>query len=121
MNTNKKYKQLQELTDNSTLSKNNLANMFNVVNIGKNSYFNLSRSINFLNTDDLLPEAYVTYEICTGDSWTNISYKFYATIELWWLICKFNNIKDPLKMPVPGEYIKIPGDEIKESVLAMLQ
>ena len=78
-------------------------------------------SINFLNTDDLSPEAYVTYEICTGDSWTNISYKFYATIELWWLICKFNNIKDPLKMPVPGEYIKIPGDEIKESVLAMLQ
>jgi len=118
MITDKTYNELTELTDNKSLSKNNLANIFKVVKIGKNSYFNLSKTINFLNTDDLTSNMYSAYQVSVNDTWTIISYKFYNTIELWWLICKFNNIKDPLKMPSAGTFIKIPSTDLKNTILA---
>lgn len=106
-----------EITSKEKISHNNFANLFNVVNKGKSNYFNISKSINFSNIEFFDKSLYTEYLVQETDCWTNISYKNYGTIELWWLIAKFNNIKNPFTELVPGTYLKIPGDEIKEAVL----
>jgi len=77
------------------LDKYDLANLFNVVNKGELSYFNLCKNIYFDNIDSMSSDTVYDYIIIEDDSWTNISYKFYGTYKLWWLICKFNHIKYP--------------------------
>ena len=76
-----------------SLNKNSYANMFDVVNRGAKSYFNLCRGLHFENVDSMDPSFYKEYEIIEDDSWTKISYFFFHTAELWWLICKFNRNK----------------------------
>ena len=63
---------------------------------------------------------YVEYEIAFGDTWTNISFKFYNTIKLWWLICKFNNIINPFTELQIGKRIKIPDKTIVENILTSI-
>jgi nucleoid-associated protein YgaU len=92
-----KYNDLPELTDNKKLNKYDFANLFNVVELGEKSYFNISKTISFANNDTILPSYYTTYKIKATDSWTGISFQFYNTIKLWWLICKFNNINNPFE------------------------
>jgi hypothetical protein len=101
----------------TSLNKNNYANIFSVVNRGAKSYFNLCRGLHFNNVDSIDSGMYQNYTVVENDSWTSISYRFYNTIELWWLICKFNNVKNPFKELEAGTILKIPNDEIKDIVL----
>ncbi len=103
------------------LNKNNFANIFNVVNKGEKSYFNLCRGLRFKNVDKMDHSMYVDYLVLDIDSWTNISYKHYKTVELWWLICKFNNVKDPFAELTPGTYIKVPTAELKDKILDIIK
>lgn len=102
------------------LDNYNFANFLNVVNKGKNSYFNLCRSIYF-NTDDIDPGLIDMYEIAEGDTWTNISFRYFGTIKLWWLICKFNNVKNPFDELESGKFIKIPTKDLMESIINIIQ
>jgi nucleoid-associated protein YgaU len=104
----------------SQLSKNNFANLFNVINKGEKSYFNLCKGISFDNIDSMDHYYYVDYLVLENDSWTNISYKHYNTTELWWLICKFNGVKNPFEELTPGTYIKVPTDELKDTILNII-
>lgn len=110
-------KNRKELDTTTTLGQNSFANLFNVVNRGKLSYFNLCKNLSFDNVEFIDQSLYTTYMVQENDCWTNISYKTYGTIDLWWLIAKFNNVKNPFIGLTPGSYIKIPGDEIKETIL----
>ena len=103
------------------LSKNSLANLFNVVNKGKNSYYNICSTINFKNLEYIDSSLYSSYEVKSTDSWTTISHKHYNTTELWWLICKFNEIKNPFTELTEGKILKIPGETIKNYVLEMIK
>ena len=103
-----------------SLNKNSYANLFDVVNRGERSYFNLCRGIRFNHVDKMDKSKYRDYVVVETDSWTTISYKFFETVELWWLICKFNNVKDPFKELIPGTVIKIPSDEIKDVILNVI-
>ena len=89
------------------LDENNFANLFSVVYLGNNSYFNINKTINIKNVNDIDSSKYFTYEIVEGDTWTSISFKFYNTYKLWWLICKFNNIINPFTELTVGTFIKI--------------
>jgi hypothetical protein len=60
------------------------------------------------------------YELKETDTWTGISYIYYGTISLWWLICKFNGIKNPFTDILPGRIIKIPVKKIVDDILLML-
>ena len=104
----------------TSLDNYNFANLFNVVNKGEKSYFNLCRSIYF-NTEDISPDLITIYEVAEGDTWTNISYRNFGTIKLWWLICKFNNIKNPFTELTAGKILKIPVNELMENVLDVIQ
>ena len=106
--------------DVSFLDNYNFANLFNVVNKGEKSYFNLCRSIYF-DIEDISPDLITVYEVAEGDTWTNISYRNFGTIKLWWLICKFNNIKNPFEEIVAGKIIKIPSKELMETIINVIQ
>lgn len=99
------------------LDKYNFAKIFNIVEKNKNSYYNICNTIRFINIDDITPNNYSNYIISSVDSWTAISYKFYKTIKLWWLICKFNDIKNPFTELIPGKYIKIPDENLVKTIL----
>jgi hypothetical protein len=60
---------------------------------------------------------YDEYTIQDGDDWALISYQFYDTTDLWWLVCKANNIINPLDIPVPGTKIKVLSSNIKNIIL----
>lgn len=105
---------------NIQLSKYNLANIFSIVNLNQNSYFNLSKTLTIKNSQDTKSIYYQVYQVSDSDTWTGISYKFYKTVQLWWLICKFNDIKQPFQQLVPGLFLKIPTEFIVNQILAAL-
>jgi hypothetical protein len=74
--------------------------------------FNINRTLYIAGGDDMLPSIYNEYMVKYGDSWTNISFQQYGTIELWWIICKFNDIIDPTSLPIEGTILKIPTREV---------
>ena len=41
------------------------------------------------------------------DWWDNISYKYYDTERLWWLVCEMNDVVNPYEDLDPGQRIKI--------------
>ena len=106
--------------DVSFLDNYNFANLFNVVNKGEKSYFNLCRSIYF-DIEDISPDLITVYEVAEGDTWTNISYRNFGTIKLWWLICKFNNIKNPFEEIEAGKIIKISSKQLMETIINVIQ
>lgn len=79
-------------------------------------FYNLLKTINF-SQDNLSPEVYTLYTVQPGDSYPYISYKKYNTINLWWLVCSFNDIQDPTSLPAPGKQIKILNVELINNVL----
>jgi hypothetical protein len=50
-----------------------------------------------------------------------ISFKFYDTTKLWWLLCKFNDIKNPFSELEAGQIIRVPKQEIVNSILNILK
>ena len=91
--------------------------LFNVYEDSNGMYFyNILGTVNFDNTN-LNPEIYTTYTVLPGDSYPLISYKFYKTINLWWVICSFNNIDNPTKLPTPTTQLKILNVELVNTVL----
>jgi hypothetical protein len=114
----KKYNNYAEIGDN--LSEYNFANLFNVVQLGEKSYFNISKTLRFDNIQDIPEQYFNVYELKETDTWTGISYIYYGTISLWWLICKFNDIKNPFTEVLPGKIIKIPVKQIVDKILLML-
>ena len=116
MKTIQKYNAISELSNNK-LDQYNFANLFNVVNLGEKSYFNINKTIVFKNIDDIGLNYYSTYTIKDGDNWTGISFKFYKTIKLWWLICKVNDIKNPFTELIPGKVIKILEKTVVDNIL----
>lgn len=97
-----------------------LANLFNIYSKEQDGetvdYFNINRTVYFNGIDNPPPSFYIPYTVTANDTWTLISYKFYGTIEYWWLICKFNGVTNPSDFPVEGEVLKIPADILKKDV-----
>ena len=95
-----------------------LANFFNIYSNDEDGsrYFNMTRSVYFDGNAEAYPFTYNKYIAKEGDAWTTISYKFYNTIEYWWIICKFNSVIDPTVMPIAGELLKIPTLELANKV-----
>jgi hypothetical protein len=83
-------------------------NFFNVYTDNSNNdayFYNLLRGINiFPANDSSLEEDYITKY---NDTWYLISYHYYGTTDLWWLVCEYNQIKNPTQMPEVGTKIKL--------------
>ena len=53
---------------------------------------------------------YDLYEVENDDWWDNISYKFYETPNLWWVIALMNDVLNPFEELNVGDTIKVLRD-----------
>ena len=49
---------------------------------------------------------YTLYKVQMGESYDLIALKAYNNPTYYWVICDFNNIKDPFSNPFPNTYLK---------------
>ena len=82
-----------DINDLNILSKYRYENIFKVYQDPNTYYYyNILKNINIPN--DIDPEYYTLENVNFDIPLTNISYKFYNTIELWWLILIVNKISN---------------------------
>ena len=112
-----------EITDTPEITEENFANLFNVYKRGKDILtYSINKGLYFSNTDNLAPGTFELYVCQERDTWSTISYQYYDTIELWWLICKINQITDPVaQSPIPGDEIKLLSKDLASGVLQELK
>ena len=96
-------------TDFPDLPKLSLYRYENFLNIYNDTdgtrFYNLLRSINiFPANDSSLEDEYV---VNLNDTWVYIAYRYYGTIHLWWLVCEYNRITNPVKQPEAGTKLKL--------------
>lgn len=91
------------------LSNSTQLKMFNILEDVRNNtyYLNIFRSyvINMSALND--SSFYETYEVENDDWFDNISFKFYNTPSLWWVVCIVNNIVNPFEELEPGKILRI--------------
>jgi hypothetical protein len=96
-----------DISELPSLSFYRYENFFNVYTDPLNGemFYNVLRSINIFpsNNQDVEEIHYISPQ----DTWYNISYNFYKTPDLWWLICTYNQIFDATVMPETGTVIKL--------------
>jgi len=102
----------------SLYSFENLLNVYTDMDTNYN-FYNLLRAINVVPTNSSLAEdQYIT---TFTDTWVSISYKHYNTMDLWWLVCAYNQISNAAKKPEPGTILKLLKSEYVGVVLAELK
>jgi hypothetical protein len=70
-----------------------------------------------------IPEALFDFHHVTmADAWTTLSYKYYRTIDLWWLIvkCNLDLIDNPMDMAPAGTRLRIPKQSLVQTVINTL-
>jgi hypothetical protein len=95
-----------DFTELPNLSLYRYENFFNIYqDKDQTKFYNLLRSINIFPAQDSSVED--IYYVEPNDTWINISYKYYNTVYLWWLVCEYNRITNPLEMPELGTKLKL--------------
>lgn len=109
-----------EFKDLPKLSPSRYENFFNIYTDEYDyKFYNILKSINIFSSENSeIEESYFVQPI---DSWTYISYKKYNTTDLWWLVCEYNNIQNPLDFPDPGTELKILKSEYVSYVIAEIR
>jgi hypothetical protein len=109
------------ISDLPKLSVYRYENFFNIYTDEKAEikFYNLLRGINVFQADNSDVEE--KYIIQTSDTWASIAWKKYKTIELWWLICAYNQIQNPIDFPDSGTIIKILKPEYVSMVINELK
>lgn len=109
----------RDIEDLPKLSIENFENIFNVYKDEKGMYFyNLLNSIIF--PKNLPSSLFSQHVIAAGDSWPLISYKYYNTPNLWWIILLANDITNPILFPKVGTLLLIPTNDVVREILNQL-
>jgi hypothetical protein len=95
----------------------NIFNMYEIEEEGKSSYvfYNISNTVKFPSEIDR--SAYDYYTIDSSMAYTTLSHIIYGNQTLWWVIVRFNNIKNPVKMIKAGSVLKIIKPEYINEIL----
>jgi prophage DNA circulation protein len=64
---------------------------------------------------------YSTYRVKSNSPLTALSFKFYNTIKLWWLIVLANNINNPVSFIPPGTTLKVIKPQFVPQILESIQ
>lgn len=72
-------------------------NIFKIGFDGIHPFYNMNRTIMMPKKMD--SSFFTVVKPLPNDTWTNLSYIYYNTINLWWLIAITNNVYNPFKMP----------------------
>jgi hypothetical protein len=90
------------------LSNVSYLKLFNLLqDTDKTKYLNIWRSFEL--NEDVTDETvfYLSYEVSDDDWWDNISYYYYETPFLWWIIALMNDVQNPFEELEAGTNIKI--------------
>lgn len=88
------------------IGKYMMENMFPVHKSEDNQYFyNIIRTVSAPET--LSNDRCYTYKVPAPTPMTNLSYRVYGRMELWWLICVINKIDNPVQLIQAGTLLKI--------------
>lgn len=102
------------------ISKNVFENLFKVHKQTDGLYYyNLLRTMHF--PDELDRKYFYTYNITSPEPLTNLSFKFYGDIELWWLICLANKIDNPVELIPGGTTIRVVRAKYIENIINKLK
>jgi len=82
-------------------------------------FYNLLCSINLFPANNSSAED--TYVVKFNDTWASISYNQYNTMDLWWLVCAYNQIKNPVQKPQSGTVLKLLKSSFVSTVISSLQ
>lgn len=89
-----------------SIGSNRYENIFHVNQTEENGYYfyNILRTVRLTSTD-LDEKFYFKFNVNRIMPYTALSYNFYGTTDLWWLICVINNIDNPIEFIEPGTTI----------------
>jgi len=95
----------------------NIFDMYEISESDKSSYifYNINKTIKFPKEID--SSAYDIYVIDFPVAYTILAHMIYGDQTLWWVIVKFNNIKNPVKLLKAGSTLKIIKPEYLQGVL----
>ena len=94
-------------------------NIFQVAQDGDFYFYNIAKTV--IVPDDLDPRAFVEQVVDSVSPWTAISYRYYGTQNLWWLICIINKITNPVAVVTPGTKLKILKTDYVDRVLRAIR
>lgn len=100
--TGKYHNDIEELP---SLELYNFENIFKLYKDGEHYFYNILKTINF--PEKLDNSYYEKYRVKSSMPLTALSFKFYNTTKLWWLIVLCNNINNPVQFITPGTTLKI--------------
>jgi len=100
-----------------SFSPNSMYNMFNIE--FKDGKYTLlcNKTLTIIGSDKASSRIYESYKIEKTDSWASIAYREYKDTDLWWVVCKFNGITNPLNSLVEGKIIKIPNKSVVDTII----
>lgn len=94
-----------------------MANMFSVYVDGTDTFFYCGRTLTFGNIENLNKKYITKHTWKDEDTWYKLSNSYYENSKLWWIICRANNVKNPLIFPDVGTIINIPNMSIVNNIL----
>ncbi len=102
-----------------SLSDFRYENFLNVYKDSNGQYFyNLLQNVSVIPPDSDVVHDF--YTVGSNETWVLISYKYYKTIELWWLICAYNQIIEPGNFAKSGTVLKLLKPEYVSAVISAL-
>lgn len=101
------------------LTEYNYENIFTVHQDGDFFFYNILKTVNF--PKNMNDSYYFNHKIKTHTPYTTLSYKFYNTIKLWWLIAIANNINNPVQFIKPGSTLKIIKPDVVPLILTAIK
>lgn len=108
---------IPELPNLNDLRYENIFKMYK--NDTSQYYYNITKTITL--PEDIDPGQIIYYRMRRRMPWTMVSFNIYNTIELWWLLCLLNKVKNPVKAPDTGLVIKALNPDIVSSVLSEIK
>jgi len=108
------------------VSKRDLATMFHIypdsdLNVKNAEVYNIMRTLYVLNLKDIPKSYFKYYQVGKKDTWNLIAYKLYGSVELWWLLLKLNEIKDPTFEPEQDSYVRYISKENANRIIDTLK
>ena len=82
------------------------------------SFYNILKNVSVFPAND--PAVEDEYIVKPHDTWVYISYKQYNTMDLFWLVCEYNGIKNPTIFPEIGTKLKLLKSGYVYSVISEL-
>ena len=106
-------------TDLPNISMYKYENFFNIyTNENSFKFYNILKSINLFPSNN--SDAEDVYSTKHNDTWNLISWDYYNTMDLWWLVCAYNQIDNPVNMPDAGTQLKLLKSSYVSTVVSEL-